>query len=71
MAQDDQDPRTGAAEFARKAAGERDSVFAEYAYFLRRTRKWWMLPVIVVLLAFGVLMVLAATGAAPFIYALF
>jgi len=40
--------------------------------FLRERKKFWLLPLIVVLLAFGVLIVLTAGSAiAPFIYTLF
>jgi hypothetical protein len=46
-------------------------MLGEFRQFLRHNRKWWLIPILVVLLLFGVLMVLAATGAAPFIYTLF
>jgi hypothetical protein len=36
--------------------------------FLRHNKKWWLLPILVVLLLFGVLIFLSGTGAAPFIY---
>ena len=40
--------------------------------FLRVRKKFWLLPLIVILLAFGVLIVLTAGSAiAPFIYTLF
>jgi hypothetical protein len=40
--------------------------------FLRVRKKFWLLPVIVVVLVFGALLTLAQTSAlAPFIYALF
>jgi hypothetical protein len=40
--------------------------------FLRARKKFWLLPILVVLLLFGGLMVLAQTSAiAPFIYTLF
>lgn len=40
--------------------------------FLRIRKKFWLLPLIVVLLTFGVLIVLTAGSAiAPFIYTLF
>ena len=40
--------------------------------FLRVRKKFWLLPVIVVVLVFGLLLTLAQTSAlAPFIYALF
>lgn len=39
--------------------------------FLRENRKWWLLPIILVLLGLGALLVLTSTVAAPFIYTLF
>jgi hypothetical protein len=40
--------------------------------FLRVRKKFWLLPLIVILLTFGVLVVLTAGSAiAPFIYTLF
>lgn len=45
--------------------------FGEFFAFLKENKKWWMLPVVVVLMLFGVLVFLAGTGAAPFIYTLF
>ncbi len=57
--------------FARLARAKRTSSLGELFFLLRRTRKWWMLPVILLLLGFGVLMVLSASGVAPFIYTVF
>ena len=40
--------------------------------FLRVRKKYWMLPLIIILLLFGALIVLTAgTAIAPFIYTLF
>jgi hypothetical protein len=39
--------------------------------FLAHTRKWWLLPIVVTLVLFGVLIALAGGGAAPFLYSLF
>ena len=40
--------------------------------FLRQRKKFWLLPLIVILLVFGALVVLTAGSAiAPFIYTLF
>lgn len=45
---------------------------AELWGFLRVRKKFWLLPVILVLLLFGVLVVLTSgTAVAPFIYTLF
>ena len=35
------------------------------------TKKYWLIPIIVVLLALGLVVVLSGTAAAPFIYTLF
>jgi hypothetical protein len=47
------------------------SLLAELFDFLKYNKKWWLLPILVMLGLFGVLMALAATGAAPFIYTMF
>jgi hypothetical protein len=39
--------------------------------FLRATKKWWLLPVVVTLLLLGMLMWMSSTAAGPFIYTLF
>jgi len=47
-------------------------IVAEYMEFLRTQKKWWLLPIVVVLLALGAIIVLTQGSAlAPFIYALF
>ena len=48
------------------------SVIGELFRFLRARRKFWMLPMLVVMLLLGALLILAQTSAiAPFIYTLF
>ncbi len=69
MSAEQRDPKQN--EFLRESQAERGSFLGDYFAFLKRTRKWWMLPVLVVVLLFGLLVVLSATGAAPFIYTLF
>jgi len=40
--------------------------------FMNQRKKWWLMPIIVVLLGFGGLIVLTSgTAIAPFIYTLF
>ena len=39
--------------------------------YLRENKKWWLLPVLVMLLIFGLLVFLSGTVLAPFIYTLF
>jgi competence protein ComGC len=44
----------------------------ELLTFLKERKKFWLLPIIIVLLLFGVLIVLTSGSAiAPFIYAIF
>lgn len=56
-----------------KAATEqvRGGFMTELWEFLKDNRKWWMLPILILLLLLGLLTLLAGTGAAPFIYSLF
>ena len=56
-----------------KAAVEQDqqSLLSEFLSFLAHNKKWWMLPILIVLLLLGVLIFLSNTAAAPFIYNLF
>jgi hypothetical protein len=48
------------------------SFVVEFWSYLRARRKFWLLPVLLVLLLFGGLMILAkGTAIAPFIYTIF
>jgi competence protein ComGC len=48
------------------------SFLAEFWKFLRVRKKFWLLPLLTVILIFGVFLVLAESSAlAPFIYTLF
>ena len=58
-------------DFMRAAEAPRQGVVGEFYDFLRHNKKWWLTPIIVILLLFGLLIILAGTGAAPFIYTLF
>lgn len=52
--------------------GEPDTgFFAEFWDFLKTSKKWWMLPILIVFLVLGLLIILTQTAAAPFIYTLF
>lgn len=56
-----------------KAASDQPAgnIVSEFLDFLRDNKKWWLLPILVVLLLLGALIALSATAAAPFIYTLF
>ena len=48
------------------------SFFKEFWEFLRERKKYWLLPIIIVLALFGFLIVLSQGSAvAPFIYTIF
>ena len=53
------------------ATHARGGFLSDFWYFLKTNKKWWLVPIIVVFLLFGVLMLLSSTGLAPFIYTLF
>lgn len=47
-------------------------VLGEIFSFLAQNKKWWMIPMVAVLLILGLLLVFAsASGIGPFIYTLF
>ena len=55
-----------------KAGQESDpGFFAEFWDFLKTNKKWWLIPIILILLFFGLAVILSGTGLAPFIYTLF
>ncbi len=49
----------------------RSGLIAEFMYFLGQNKKWWLLPILIVIGMVGILVLLAGTGAAPFIYTMF
>jgi len=58
-------------DFAKRAQQTEPGFIAEMWDFMRENKKWWVSPIVVALLAIGVLLVLSTTAAGPFIYALF
>ncbi len=47
-------------------------ILAEYVSFLKENKKWWIFPIVIVLVLFGLLIVLTKGSAlAPFIYTIF
>jgi hypothetical protein len=59
-------------EFERAAAAPTSSGFLRDLWeFLKTNKKWWLVPIIAMLLIFGLLILLSSTGVAPFIYTLF
>lgn len=64
-------PVRGKTEFELGAAERPETLAAELWDFLRHNKKWWLTPIVLVLVLLGVLVWLGGTGAAPFIYTLF
>ncbi len=57
-------------EFARQAEQAPAGLLREYLHFLRHSKKWYMIPTIILLLLLGLLVALSASGLMPFIYAI-
>ncbi len=57
--------------FEDRASSRRRSLAAELWDFLAHNKKWWLLPILVVLFLLGLLMILGSSAVAPFIYPLF
>jgi len=57
--------------FAAQAEKPSQSFAAEFWGYLKQNKKWWLTPIILMLALMGVVLILAASGAAPFIYTLF
>ena len=53
------------------AQGKRLSLLAEFWEFLKHNKKYWLLPILLVMLMMGFLIFLSGSAAAPFIYTLF
>jgi hypothetical protein len=63
--------RTEPNDFTRQAAESDAGLLAELWDFLVHNKKWWLLPIFIVLGLVGLLVLLSSSAAAPFIYPLF
>ncbi len=64
-------PNKDPSDFVEEAEQAPVGIIREFWDFLRYNKKWWLLPIIVMLLCLGTLVVLMGTPLAPFIYTLF
>ena len=66
-------PKTSrkADEFLDEAQAPRAGLIREFWEFVKHNKKWWILPILAVLLVIGLLVALGAAGLSPFIYTLF
>ena len=46
-------------------------IFRELWGFMSHNKKWWLTPIVLMMLLLGALILVGGTGAAPFIYTLF
>ncbi|NLX06217.1 MAG: hypothetical protein GXY33_13850 [Phycisphaerae bacterium] len=60
-----------AGQFQNHAAKRRTNLLLEFLAFLRHNKKWWLLPILIVILVLGGLVMLSGTALAPFLYPLF
>ncbi len=67
----EQDEKSQENDFLADAEASQVGLVAEFVDFLKYNKKWWMTPILLVLALIAVLVVISATGGAPFIYALF
>jgi len=58
-------------EFEKSADEKYASLFSEFIGMMKQNKKYWLIPLIIILLLFGVLIILGSSAAAPFIYTLF
>jgi len=56
-----------------EASGEEKqvSVLGEFFSLVKHNKKYWLIPLVLILLVFSVLIILGSSVAAPFIYTLF
>ena len=66
-----QSSKTTPDKFTEQAQAAQRGLIREIFEFLRHTKKWWLAPVIVILMLVGVLFALGSTAIAPLIYTLF
>jgi hypothetical protein len=67
----DKKPHTQSDFEAAAADSQGETLLGEFWSFLAQNKKWWLLPILFIMLLLGALMVLSTTAAAPFIYTLF
>jgi hypothetical protein len=66
-----QTPKSESSEMERLAHQSEPGLITEFWGFLRQEGKWWLIPIVIVLLLLGLLVFLSTTGLAPFIYPVF
>ncbi|MCB1275577.1 MAG: hypothetical protein KDL09_03305 [Prosthecobacter sp.] len=57
--------------FEEASQGKQSSLLADVWNMLKKNKKFWLIPLIIALLIFGIIIMVGGTAAAPFIYTLF
>jgi hypothetical protein len=65
------EPRTTPKQFLAQSRAPRLSLWREVWQLLREHKKWWLTPIVIVMLLLGFVALFAGGSAAPFIYTLF
>ena len=60
-----------AEEFVKESQSRQPSVLAEFFDFLVHNKKWWLTPIVLVLLFLSFFVLMTNTALGPFIYVLF
>lgn len=63
-----EEPKQAENEFMQAAGKEERGLVAEFVAFMAENKAWWMFPILIVFLLLGILLILGATGVAPFLY---
>ncbi len=59
-------------DFATQASGKRRGIFGEIVDWMSVNKKWWLFPIILAIIALGILMLTAGSSAiSPFVYTFF
>lgn len=58
-------------EFEKSGEQKDIGMVAEFVGMMKQNKKYWLIPLILILALFGVLIILGSSAAAPFIYTLF
>jgi len=65
------EPSAPATQLEAAATARERGAIRDLLAFMGENKKWWLLPILIVLALIGALLLLAGTGAAPFLYPLF
>ncbi len=57
--------------FQEASQSARQGLFGEFLGFMSENAKWWLIPFLLVFGLLGIALLVAGTGAAPFIYTMF